>query len=75
MDSEKNHARVYVKQDGTLYRLHRVHKMVRKFRDMNFLEQQSFLMTIQKDLKPKPTKKHTYHFFISKRGKPLNSEK
>lgn len=70
MEQGKKFAKVYVKSDGSLYRLNKVLKLVKKFRDFNWLEQQTFLSTIQKDIKPKPSKDHSYHFFISKRGKP-----
>jgi len=73
MDEQKKYAKVYIKPDGSVFQMKLIFKMVKKFRSMNWIEQQTFLSTIQKDVLPKPSKEHTYHHFISKRGKPHNT--
>lgn len=73
MEEKKKYAKVYVNRDGSMMRLNKMAKLIVKFKGMNFIEQQNILMSIQKHLKPKPTKDHTFHFFISKRGKPHNA--
>lgn len=70
---DKKFAKAYVNRDGSIMRLSRLTKMVIKFKEMNFIEQQNFLMAVKDHLQPKPTPEHTFHHFISKRGKPHNT--
>jgi hypothetical protein len=52
--SEPFNNRTRVWGNGEIYRVKKVHKLLKKFERMTWIEQQSFLMAIKDKIKPPP---------------------